>query len=248
MKPRRTPSCFFSNASRYSLRSAITADMSTSLKVVSIAAVFCASFSRAAMVRRRRVMRTRSSRGSVVARRPGGGRRRRRGRRTIEECQHVALGDAPVLAGARADLLGREMLFLDQLRRGRQRRVRGDIGRRRGGTRHRTERARRRIHAGLRHRGGTRRRRLRRLRRGFDPAGRDRAAIQQTQQRADRDLAAFRRADRGQHAGGRRADLHRHLVGLQFDQRFIGGDRVALVLHPARDGGGRDALAQRRAP
>src|SRR5271166_1119654 len=65
MKPRRTPSCFFSNASRYSARSVITADMSTSLKVVNIAAVFCASFRRAAMVRRRRVMRTRSSRGSA---------------------------------------------------------------------------------------------------------------------------------------------------------------------------------------
>src|ERR1700733_13242047 len=66
MKPSRAPLCFFSKASRYSLRSAITADMSTSLKVVSIAAVFCASFSLAAMVRRSRVMRTRCSRGSSV--------------------------------------------------------------------------------------------------------------------------------------------------------------------------------------
>src|SRR3984957_9165836 len=64
MKPRRTPLCFFSKASRYSARRAITADMSTSLKVVSIAAVFWASFNRSAMVRRRRVILTRCSRGS----------------------------------------------------------------------------------------------------------------------------------------------------------------------------------------
>ena len=43
--------------------------MSTSLKVVSMAAVFCASFSRSAMRFRSRVMRTRSSR--PPAGRPG---------------------------------------------------------------------------------------------------------------------------------------------------------------------------------
>ena len=64
MKPRRTPPFFFSNRSLYSARNAIAADMSTSLKVVSIAAVFCASFNRWAIVRRSLVMRTRSSRGS----------------------------------------------------------------------------------------------------------------------------------------------------------------------------------------
>jgi hypothetical protein len=61
MKPSRTP-CFFSNTSRYWLRSAITCVMSTSLKVVSMAAVFCASLSRRAMVARSRVIFTRSSR------------------------------------------------------------------------------------------------------------------------------------------------------------------------------------------
>src|SRR5580692_10188904 len=61
MKPSLTP-CFFSNRSRYWLRSAMTCVMSTSLKVVSMAAVFCASFSRRAMVWRSRVIRTRSSR------------------------------------------------------------------------------------------------------------------------------------------------------------------------------------------
>jgi hypothetical protein len=49
MKPSRTPWCFFQTPRP--VRSAITADMSTSLKVVSIAAVFCAS-SDAAIVRR----------------------------------------------------------------------------------------------------------------------------------------------------------------------------------------------------
>ncbi len=73
MKPSRVPLCFFSNASRYSVRSAIAADMSTSLKVVSMAAVFCASFSRLAMVRRSRVILTRSSRAGL---RPGPRRRR----------------------------------------------------------------------------------------------------------------------------------------------------------------------------
>ena len=61
MKPSFTP-CFFSNTSLYWLRNAITPDISTSLKVVSIAAAFWASFKRRAMVWRRRVIFTRSSR------------------------------------------------------------------------------------------------------------------------------------------------------------------------------------------
>ena len=64
MKPSFTP-WRFSNTSLYSLRSAMTWLMSTSLKVVSMAAVFCASFSRRAMVWRRRVIRTRCSRSPV---------------------------------------------------------------------------------------------------------------------------------------------------------------------------------------
>ena len=49
MKPSRTP-CFFSNRSLYLARASITAVMSTSLKVVSSAAVSCASFRRRAIV------------------------------------------------------------------------------------------------------------------------------------------------------------------------------------------------------
>ena len=66
MKPSFTP-CFFSNRSRYWVRNAMTWPMSTSLKVVSMAAVFCASFKRRAMVWRSRVMRTRSSRAASSA-------------------------------------------------------------------------------------------------------------------------------------------------------------------------------------
>src|SRR6266849_9686582 len=71
MKPSFTP-CFFSNRSLYCARSAMTWPMSTSLKVVSMAAVFCASLSRRAMVCRSRVIFTRSSRAASSA---GGGER-----------------------------------------------------------------------------------------------------------------------------------------------------------------------------
>ena len=84
---------------------AITALMSTSLKVVSMAAVFCASFRRRAMVWRSRVICTRSSRaassGADGAR--TGTRRQATGvgaTRPFDRRQHVALGDAAVLAGA----------------------------------------------------------------------------------------------------------------------------------------------------
>src|SRR2546426_81007 len=53
MKPSLAP-CFFSNTSLYCERSAMTLVMSTSLKVVSIAAGFCTSFRRRAMVWRSR--------------------------------------------------------------------------------------------------------------------------------------------------------------------------------------------------
>ena len=72
MKPSFTP-CFFSKTSLYCARSAITSLMSTSLKVVSMAAVFCASFRRRAMVWRSLVMRTRSSRAASWPARARGG-------------------------------------------------------------------------------------------------------------------------------------------------------------------------------
>ncbi len=66
MKPSFTP-CFFSNISLYLERRSITAFMSTSLKVVSMAAVCWASLRRRAIVWRRRVILTRSSRLSSSA-------------------------------------------------------------------------------------------------------------------------------------------------------------------------------------
>src|SRR6516162_1472290 len=66
MKPSRTP-CFLSKLSRWRSRTAIASVISISLKVVSIAAVFCAAFNRSAMRRRSRVMRTRTSRSSGTA-------------------------------------------------------------------------------------------------------------------------------------------------------------------------------------
>src|ERR1700722_15485991 len=80
MKPSFTP-FFFSNRSLYWLRVCITALMSTSLKVVSMAGGFCGSL-------------------SGRARRHGGGRHRR-GRGALDCRHHVAFGDASVLAGAR---------------------------------------------------------------------------------------------------------------------------------------------------
>src|ERR1043165_6936301 len=101
----------------------MTTLMSTSLKVVSIAAVFCASLSRRAIVWRSRVIFTRSSRAASSA--GGGGRTRhgaggrgagggpthlhgsgglwdgRRLRGGALDCRHhVALGDAAILAAA----------------------------------------------------------------------------------------------------------------------------------------------------
>src|SRR5438477_126429 len=64
MKPSRAP-CFFSKSSLSRSRSAMTLVMSTSLKVVSMAAVFCASFRRLAMVRRSRGRFCRGSAGGA---------------------------------------------------------------------------------------------------------------------------------------------------------------------------------------
>ncbi len=66
IKPSLLP-CFFSNTSLYCARIAMMWLMSTSLKVVSIAAVFCTSFRRRAMVWRSRVIFTRSSRAASSA-------------------------------------------------------------------------------------------------------------------------------------------------------------------------------------
>src|ERR1700712_3314786 len=99
MKPSLAP-CFFSNTSLYWARIAMMWLMSTSLKVVSIAAVFCTSLRRRAMVWRSRVIFTRSSRAASSA--GGGGLIDRRRRRSglLDSGEHIALGDAAILAGA----------------------------------------------------------------------------------------------------------------------------------------------------
>ena len=73
MKPSLVPLWRAWNSSPYLRRMVITGCMSTSLKVVSMAAVRCASTKRAAMLARRRVIGTRrSTRGSAASVLAGG--------------------------------------------------------------------------------------------------------------------------------------------------------------------------------
>src|SRR5918994_1436803 len=93
MKPSFEP-CFFSNTSLYCVRIAMMWVMSTSLKVVSIAAVFCTSFSRRAMV-------WRSRRGSGLG-------RRSRGRLGAASRAHIDLPEQRA-DGNRLAVLGRDL-------------------------------------------------------------------------------------------------------------------------------------------
>ena len=112
-------------------------DMSTSLKVVSMAAAFCASLRRRAIVWRSLVMRTRSSRRIVGRQDRGADRDRLRGlgRREIDRARmrawthaaldhrkHVAFGYAAVFAGP-ADGCGIDAAFLGEPAHGRGARV-----------------------------------------------------------------------------------------------------------------------------
>ena len=187
------------------------------------------------MVWRSLVMRTRSSRAASS----GGGRargdrrrraaarraapaRRRAGAAPWRAPQHVALEDLAALAGAgdqRRDRARSSAAILAAAGRGRHR------GRRGGGR--------------LARRGG--RRRAARRGAAARAAGEERA-----EQRADRDRLARLGGDFRQHAGGRRVDLERHLVGLQFDQRFVRLHDVAALLEPFADGRFGDRLAEGR--
>ena len=64
------------------------------------------------------------------------------------------------------------------------------------------------------------------------------------EQRADADRLAFLGGDLGERAGGRRRHLDRHLVGLELDQRLVGGDGVADLLEPFADGRFGDGFAE----
>ena len=158
--------------------------------------------------------------------------------RAVEEGEHVALGDPPVLAGAGADGGGAGLCFssisLAAAGSGAGEAAGG------GGFGGRWDRCGPRDRAGGA--GGSRTPAS-----GAGFAG-GRSAIEPAQHRADRDLRAGFGRDLGEHARGRRLHLHRHLVGFQLDQRLIHRHRLAGLLQPSRDGGGGDALAERRAP
>ena len=66
------------------------------------------------------------------------------------------------------------------------------------------------------------------------------------EQRADlHGVAGLRREMDSMRAVGGRGHFHRHLVGLEFQQRLVARDRVAFLLEPARDGGFGDGFAHR---
>ena len=217
----------------------MTLVMSTSLKVVSIAAVFCTSFRRRAMVWRSRVIFTRSSRaassaGEGAADLHGRGRlvdRGRRGRRLLDCGQHVALGDAAILAGARHGRSIDTALGGQFAHRRRERRV---CGRRLG-------------RCGSRRRCGRRRGRWSccRLRSGGRRSGRCRAILDLAEQRADRDRVAVLGRDLAEHAGRGRRHLDGDLVGLELHQGLVDRDGFAGLLEPAADGGLGHGLAER---
>ena len=226
MKPSLMP-CFFSKPPCIAVRNAMTCVMSTSLKVVSIAAVFCASFSRRAMVWRSRVIRTRSSRAASSARRRGarscdGGCRcgHRRGCAAALRWRRARrLWSPAVLAGARNGG-GIDSAFCSDLRTDGA----GGFGRGFG--------VRRRAAAGA---GSAAWQRLRGL------AGS--VSIGCRRSRAAPSLIAPSRAPTAtvspsltaisrQHAGCRRGTSMRDLVGFEFDQRLVDCDGIARLLEP----------------
>ena len=156
--------------------------------------------------------------------------RGRRGRRLLDRGQHVALGDAAILAGA-GNGGGIDAAFGGEFsNRRRQRRIR------RRGLRSRSRRGggSGRGGGGLGGRGGA----------ACAPPAR--AVVDLAEQRADGDGLAVLGRDLAEHAGGRRRDFDGDLVGLELDQRLVHRDGVAGLLEPAADGGFRHGLAERR--
>ena len=195
--------------------------MSTSLKVVSMAAVFWASFSRRAIVWRSLVIRTRSSRAASVGRR---GRARSRWQEPAPErvrargaCTGASSRSAvstspfstcprlpePSTAGRVDTILGRD---LGRGGRGRHGGLGGGAGL--GGPRHPSLRGRL---LGL----GGRRRGL----------GCRAARLDLAEQGAGRDGLAVLDHDFGQHPCARRIHFERDLVGLEFQQHLVRLDR-----------------------
>ncbi|MGY4304685.1 hypothetical protein ACVIJ6_001928 [Bradyrhizobium sp. USDA 4369] len=154
------------------------------------------------------------------------GVRRRRG--ALDRGQHVALGDAAVLAGAGNGggidaALGRELAY-----RGRLRRIGGKrLGR--GGS------CSRGCCGGLRGSRGSR-----------GGLGGHSAIIDLAEQRADGNRLAVLGDDLAERAGRRSRHLDRHLVGFELDERLVDRHGVAGLLEPAADGGFGDGFTERR--
>ena len=215
-----------------------------------MAAVFCASLRRRAMVWRSRVIFTRSSRAAssagegartwMAAAGWATGRRRRGG--ALDRRHHVALGDAAILAGA-GDGRGIHAALGGELAH--RRRHRQLVGHHLGGR----GRRRRRLDRLGRLRGLLGRGRLGRPARTLAGAGLAAAAAPSwiwPSSAPGRDRLAVLGGDLAKHAGGRRRHLDRDLVGLQFDQRLVDGDRIARLLEPAADGRLGHRFAERR--
>ena len=228
----------------------MTALMSTSLKVVSIAAVFCASLRRRAMVGRSLVIRTRSSRAASW------------GAEGARTCTGAAGAGAAPGAGPRAmaasmsPFVTRPSLPLPATLPGStpdsaaRRPTAGPLGlppppiRSGGPPRGRRTPPQRSASAPA-----ARPPRLSAPRRAFDPpAGADApcALDDGAQERPWRHGLAVLGGDVAERAGGGGVDLQRHLVGLKFDQRLVRFDGVAWLLEPAADRGFADGLAEGR--
>ena len=192
--------------------------MSTSLKVVSMAAVFCASFSRRAMVWRSRVIFTRSSRAASSA---------GEGARTCTAAAGCATGvgaaAARSIAAIMSPLVTRPSLPEPSTFAGSMPvsaailRTDGASGASAAATFGGGDGRGLRLCVGSPAAGAAL------AARGF--AARACAFLDLAEQRADRDRLAVLGGDLAEHAGGGRRHLDRHLVGLELDQRLVDRDR-----------------------
>src|SRR5262249_30038996 len=149
--------------------------------------------------------------------------------------QHIALRQ-PTTAPAAANRLRIELMLVDQATHGRRERLCG-LRRRLSGRRWRRRRSGRRLCHGTLLRGGDspwprrggrgRGSRGRRLRSGA-------RTVDACNDIADVDGGAFPGDDRDA-AGAWSGDLDAGFVGLELEQRLVGGDDVACLLEPAHD-------------
>ncbi len=158
-------------------------------------------------------------------------RRRRLGRARSHGGHHIILRQAAVLAGA-LDLARVESMLQHQAANGwRQSQIPTLIliGRRR------SRRSRRRSLC-LGNRSGSR---------GSHRRSGGNAFVDHRQQRADVHRVAFLGDDVAQGSRDRCGHIHRHLVGFQADDRFIGLHRLAGLLQPLTNGRFGNGFAQR---